>query len=133
MSRDFDALVRLRIGDLVWWKGEAPNGDIGFQLLDAPLAKYQIGAARGVSGHRREVIANWDWRRSWDDNQTSGAMPSPAVLYWARVSSVVAAVLSFVVFFLIADPIVGILPAAAATLLLAIHPFEPLHARRAMA
>jgi 4-amino-4-deoxy-L-arabinose transferase-like glycosyltransferase len=133
MSRDFDTLVRLRIGDLVWWKGKAPNGDIGFQLLDAPLAKYQIGVARWVSGHRREVIANWDWRRPWDYNQASGAMPSPALLHWARVSSVVAAVLSFVVFFLIAEPIVGILPAAAATLLLAIHPFEPLHARRAMA
>ena len=111
----------------------APDGDIGFRLLDAPLAKYQIGLARWVSGHRKELLANWDWRRPWAYNQTIGAMPSPGLLHAARVSSVLAAVLSFAIFFWISAEIVGNLPAAAATLLLAIHPIELLHARRAMA
>jgi 4-amino-4-deoxy-L-arabinose transferase-like glycosyltransferase len=133
MSRDFDALLRRDVGRLVWWSGQAPDGDVGFRLLDAPLAKYQIGLARWVSGYRRELIGNWDWRRSWVQNQSIGAMPSPGLLHAARISAVVTTVLSFALFFWISAAIIGTLPAAAATLLLAIHPIELLHARRAMA
>ena len=133
MSRDFDSLIHLRVGELVWWSGQPPDGGAGFRLLNAPLAKYQIGLARFVSGHSAEPLVNWDWLQSWDTNIAEGAMPPAALLRAARVSAAITAVLSLALFFSIAAEVLGPVVATAATLLMAIHPLEFLHTRRAMA
>ena len=133
MSRDFDALARLDVGRLVWWSGEAPNGDVGYRLLNAPLPTYQIGLARWLSGHREEPNANWNWLLSWETNQAAGAMPSREALHIARLSAVFAAALSVVLFYWVSSDIIGAIPALVAALLLALHPIELLHTRRAMA
>jgi hypothetical protein len=133
MSRDFDSLIHLRMGNLVWWLGERPNGDVGFRLLDAPLAKYQIGLSRLVSGHSAEPLVNWDWLHSWDTNIADGAMPPAALLRAARLSAVVTAALSLALFFVIASEVFGPVAATVATVLMAVHPLELLHIRRAMA
>jgi Dolichyl-phosphate-mannose-protein mannosyltransferase len=133
MSREFGLFVHLDFRHMVWWAGDLPSGDVGYRLLDAPLPKYQIGLARWLSGHPEEPNANWIWPISWQKNVEAGTMPSPAVLHAARLSGAAAAALSFILFFRVATVAIGAFPAAGATLLLAAHPLELLHARRAMA
>jgi 4-amino-4-deoxy-L-arabinose transferase-like glycosyltransferase len=86
-----------------------------------------------LTGQREEPNANWNWLLSWDSNQAAGAMPSPPLLRVARLSAVLAAALSVVLFYWLASEIIGAFPALVAAVLLAIHPLELLHARRAMA
>ena len=56
-----------------------------YRLLDAPLSRWLIGAGRFITG-QPALNADWDWSKSWQQNETAGALPSASLLLVSRVS-----------------------------------------------
>jgi 4-amino-4-deoxy-L-arabinose transferase-like glycosyltransferase len=133
MSADFDSLAHMDVQRLVWLHGRPLTEEIALRLMNAPLAKYVIGAGRHVSGHGDNRTANWDWALSWDENQRAGALPSPEVLRAARAASASTVVVSLAMMLWLASRIWGLWAGAIGTLLLATHPLMLVHGSRAMA
>lgn len=114
------------------WEGDLPLGDEErIRAIDAPLAKYLIGAVRGIFSVPA-LEADWDWRLGWEENRAAGAIPSSEQLLFARAA--LTAVLPFCLWFFYRT-LSKILPgsgALAGTLLLGLHPLLLLHGRRSM-
>jgi hypothetical protein len=112
MSGDFDAIVRGDTRRLVWVPDQAITDEIRLRLLNAPLAKYVIGAGRWLTRHGAERNGRWDWRLTWGQNDEAGAIPSAGSLRVARRTVAVTAVLSLALMFWFGCEAVG--PGAAA-------------------
>jgi 4-amino-4-deoxy-L-arabinose transferase-like glycosyltransferase len=133
MSGDVDALAREGPSPLVWKRSEGMTTDVYMRLLNAPIAKYAIGAGRWLTGHSTDRNTDWQWWASWDENAAAGAVPPTAVLLVGRRTVALAAVLSLALLFQLTRSMYGVTAAIGATALLATHPLVMLHARRAMA
>jgi 4-amino-4-deoxy-L-arabinose transferase-like glycosyltransferase len=133
MSGDFDEIASGNIGRLIWTPDQHITDEIRLRLLNAPIAKYAIGAGRWLSGHRSERNARWNWLQTWEQNQQAGAMPASHLLRAARATAALAAALSLAIMFWLGCETVGLAAALIGTILLAIHPLTMVHGRRAMA
>lgn len=130
MSKDFNQLFTDPLG-LSWDGDEALTDQERIRAIDAPLAKYLIGAARGL-GSTAPLEADWNWAASWEENAAAGALPTKSQLMICR-GAVTLALLAGLWFFYLA--IKKILPeslAAAGLILLGLNPLVLLHGRRAM-
>lgn len=56
-----------------------------YRLLDAPLSRWLIGAGRFITG-QLALNADWDWAKSWQQNEAAGALPSASLLLVSRLS-----------------------------------------------
>jgi 4-amino-4-deoxy-L-arabinose transferase-like glycosyltransferase len=133
MSGDFDALAHMGPAPLIWRRGELMTTDVFLRLINAPVAKYSIGAGRWLTGHASDRNADWQWGASWEENAQAGTIPSSAVLLASRWTVTLAAVLSIALLFHLTHSMHGVTAAVGATVLLATHPLIMLHTRRAMA
>lgn len=130
MSKDLARLFR-QPGSLAW-QGELPlSSEERIRAIDAPLTKYLIGTARGLSS-TPALEADWDWSESWLENASAGALPSRDQL-WISRAAVTASLLAGLWFYYLAlrahfPPPLCIL----GTLLLGLNPLITLHGRRAM-
>lgn len=132
MSGDVDAIASLEWSRLIWHRDQDLDADLGYRLLNPPLAKYVIGVGRRLAGTQTS-ITDWDWRATREENVVRGALPPDDLLRAARLASAAAGALSIGVFAWIAWRASGWLAAVVASLLLATDPLELLHVRRAMA
>ena len=131
MSADVNTLFT-HPADLFWSPDRQQNARQLYHELDAPLARYLIGAGRTLAG-LPALPVDWDWSKSWDANQAAGALPDARLLLVARFS--VAILFPFSLFFIFKSGqlIGGSLMGWASLLLLAANPLILLHTRRAMA
>ena len=103
-----------------------------YRLLDAPLSRWLIGAGRSITG-QSALAADWDWSKSWQQNEAAGALPADDLLWVSRVS--VAWLLSLTLFLgyrtgrILGGEVMGWLM----IVLISINALALLHARRAMA
>lgn len=114
------------------WDGSLPlSAEERIRAIDAPLAKYLIGAVREIF-FIAPLKADWDWSLSWEENQAAGALPSDRQLLFARSTMVLLLPFTLWLYYLALRKILPAFPALAAVLLLGVNPLLLLHARRAM-
>jgi dolichyl-phosphate-mannose--protein O-mannosyl transferase len=105
-----------------------------YRLLNAPLAKYVLAAARWTVGvPASEVESDWDWAKSWEDNLAAEALPAQAILAAARTASALLVVLAVVALYFCGVALGGRATGLAAAILLGTNALVLLHGRRAMA
>lgn len=71
------------------WRSDTPvDPDMSYRLLNAPLAKYILAAARVVTGVPPQAVEqDWAWSADWLANVNAGAIPDDSVLWAARFAS----------------------------------------------
>ena len=114
------------------WDGALPLGsEERIRAIDAPLAKYLIGAVREIFSIS-PLGSDWNWALGWEENQSQGALPTTKQLLFSR--SVMTLVLPFSLWllYLTFKKIMSSLPSLVAVTLLGLSPLLLLHARRAM-
>ena len=132
-SRDLEAFLA-RPRSLAWRSGLEPSPDMTYRLLNAPLAKDVLAAARWIVGAPAAAVAvDWTWSDSWDDNVAAGALPAPGVLAAARTASAGLVVLAVVALYFCGTALAGRGTGLAAAILLGTNALVLLHGRRAMA
>jgi 4-amino-4-deoxy-L-arabinose transferase-like glycosyltransferase len=103
-----------------------------YRILDAPLVNAVIALGRWVIG-AQPLAVDWDWSKTWEQNQQAGALPSQDLLLAGRYASAVLFPFSVLFVFLAVRKTAGDFPAWTAALLLASNALALLHTRRAMA
>jgi 4-amino-4-deoxy-L-arabinose transferase-like glycosyltransferase len=131
MSSDVD-LALTSFNQLFWQPRLSADLRQHYRLIDAPITRYLIGAGRLLTG-TQPLSTDWDWSKSWQQNESNGALPSALMLLTARFSvswlSIVSLILVFDLVRQIARPSTALL----AVILLGLNPLFLLHTRRAMA
>ncbi len=84
MSSDLQDLLTQPLS-LEWKAGSEGDLKQSYRELNSPLAKYLIGAGRMVMGYA-PLTQDWDWSKSWEENNSAGALPSPGLLLVSRFS-----------------------------------------------
>jgi 4-amino-4-deoxy-L-arabinose transferase-like glycosyltransferase len=99
--------------------------------LGAPLTKYLIGVARLIT-NVPQLVADWNWSLSWDENVAAGALPSLRLLLTSRAMTTF--LLPFALIFLFAGikRVYSKMTAYLAVIFLGLNPLVLLHGRRAM-
>lgn len=103
-----------------------------YRELDAPLTHSLIAAGRWIAG-QPALPVDWDWGKSWQENQLSGALPSADQLMAGRYAIAALFPFSVLFLFLAARRVSNDFTAWMAALLLASNALVLLHTRRAMA
>jgi 4-amino-4-deoxy-L-arabinose transferase-like glycosyltransferase len=105
-----------------------------YRLLNAPLAKDVLAAARWIAGAPASAVAtDWSWSASWDENVAAGALPGPGVLAAARTASAGLVVVAVVALYFCGTALAGRGTGLAAAILLGTNALILLHGRRSMA
>jgi hypothetical protein len=68
------------------------------RLLNPPLLHYMIEVGRAAAG-LQPIQEDWNWAKSWEENERKGRIPSPQLLLAARLSIAGWFPLSLVLFF----------------------------------
>jgi len=117
----------------IFW--QADKGDDLRQLyreLDAPLTRYLIAVGRWITGQPAPA-SDWDWGKTWQENERSGALPGAALLHSGRLAVAGLFPFSLLFLFLAARLWANEFTAWTAVILLASNALVLLHTRRAMA
>ncbi|HWQ04537.1 MAG TPA: hypothetical protein VN452_04205 [Longilinea sp.] len=95
MSGDLETLVH-HPAELVYSLTPVDAVRQNYRLLDAPLTRWLIGIGRNLAGMPAPTI-DWNWTRTWQQNEHSGALPVSNLLIVSRLS--VAWLFGFTLFF----------------------------------
>lgn len=130
MSKDASLYVR-GPGELSW-EGNLPlTAEERYRAIDAPLARYLIGAARGLTS-TTGLALDWDWTASWSENTAAGSLPSQRQLVVARSALTLPLLVGLLFYYLAVKKTLPGIIAIFSLLLLGLHPLILLHGRRAM-
>ncbi len=130
-SSDVELFVR-QPSALFWQPSQKSDPRQRYRELDAPFTRGLIGLARLVSASPALPV-DWDWSKTWDQNQEAGALPSPALLLTGRMAAAALFPFSVLFLFLAVRRATNEFTAWGAALLLACNALVLLHTRRAMA
>ena len=130
MSSDFEALLHDPMS--MEWNPENQN-DLRqvYRERDAPFARYWIGLGRSIAG-LKALPVDWDWGKTWQQNQLLGALPDENLLISARLAITLLLPVSLLFIYLIGVAISGRTTGLLAALLLGTNALVLLHDRRAM-
>lgn len=103
-----------------------------YRLRDAPLSRYVIGIGR-ILTDKSALPVDWDWSKTWSENQAAGAFPSADLLVVGRLSVSIIFPISLLLAYQIGKNIRGHLTGWLAVGLLASNSLVLLHTRRVMA
>jgi len=131
MSSDFETFYRQP--SVVFWQSE-PADELRqhYRLVDPPLLRSWIGFVRWLTG-QPVLAADWDWSKSWQENQAAGALPSPGLVQTARLAVALLFPLTLIFMFLAGKQLGGELTGWISILLTLSSALILLHTRRAMA
>jgi len=130
MSKDLFTFIRDPLA--LSWDGTSPlDSEERIRAIDAPLAKYLIGAARGLFSVPA-LPADWNWSASWSENKGAGALPTGSQLLAARAAITLPLVVALWFYYLALKRSLPGYAGAAAILLFGLNPLVLLHGRRAM-
>ncbi len=131
MSSDFDHLLSDPFS-LSWTPAQALDDRAHLRLVDAPLTRDLLGLGRSLAG-LPSLPADWDWSKTWEQNQAAGALPDPGLLLAGRLTMTLLLPFSLLLMFKIGSRMHGALTGLLAALLLGLNAMVLLHDRRAMA
>ncbi len=132
MSRDLD-LFFSQPSRLFWREGNTQDPAQQYRLLDAPLTRYLIGVGRKIYGAQSAPKADWDWSKTWAENEFAGALPSELSLLTARAATAFLFPLTCWLLYSTGHKFGGKWMGWLSFLLLASNALVLLHTRRAMA
>lgn len=138
LSSDLNTLLRQPMA-LVWESNPTSvdgtnalrSARYRYWLLDAPLGRYLVGMGRVLAGEPALPV-DWDWGKSWAENQQSGALPSPRLLLAGRLAPAALFPLSVLLLFLTTRRVTNSFTAWVAALLMAGSSLVLLHTRRSV-
>jgi hypothetical protein len=133
MSSDFEHLLSDPLS-LSWTPAQArvPGDRLHMRLVDAPLTRYLLGFGRSLVG-LPALPADWDWSKTWQQNQAAGAVPDPRLLLAGRFTMTLLLPFSLLLIFKLGSRLHGVYTGLLAALLLGLNALVLLHDRRAMA
>jgi hypothetical protein len=131
MSSDLEILLT-HPKDLFWRPENKNDLRQVYRERDAPLTRYLIGIGRLITGENYLPI-DWDWSKSWQDNQLSGSLPNPRLLLICRLSVACLFPLTLLLAFSIGNILQSRRLGWILLLSLASNALVLLHTRRAMA
>jgi hypothetical protein len=131
MSRDIELLFTNPLA-MAWTPEKTTDLPAHYRLVDAPLTKYLLGIGRSIAGYPA-LTSDWDWSKSWKENQDGGSLPDGGLLLAGRLSLALLVPLDLWIIYLIGKRIQGRITGLLATLFLALSALVLLHDRRAMA
>ncbi len=118
--------------DLFWQPENEDNVRQRYRELDAPLTRNLLALGRWIAGLPAPQN-DWDWSKTWPENQQAGALPGSNLLLTGRLAMAVLFPFSLIFLFLAARNLANEPTAWIAVLLLASNSLVLLHTRRAMA
>ncbi len=119
-------------GELIWRPADEFNLRQYYREIDPPLTRYMIGIGLAISGEQ-PIIQDWNWGKSWQENQHAGAMPTARQLTTARLSTSFFFPFTLLFTYLIGKKLHSRLLGWIAMALLASNALVLIHTRRAMA
>jgi hypothetical protein len=131
MSSDFELLLS-HPSSMAWTPDQAGDGRAHLRLVDAPLTKYLLGLGRSLAG-LPALPVDWDWSKTWEQNQATGALPDPRLLFAGRLTLTLLLPFSLFLIYQIGSRMHGAITGLLAALLLGLNALVLLHDRRAMA
>lgn len=131
MSSDYDQLLSNPLS-MAWTPDQAGDRRAHFRLVDAPLVRYLLGLGRSLAG-LPALPANWDWSKTWVENQAVGALPDPRLLFVGRLTMTLLLPFSLLLIYQIGSRMYGTFTGLLAALLFGLNALVLLHDRRAMA
>lgn len=131
MSADFKTLF-IRPTDLFWQPASADDLRMFYREIDPPLTRYLIGSSITITGQAAPE-QDWDWSKSWPENQATGALLSVNVLLISRMGVAFLFPFSLFLAYLIGKNLKSSALGWLNMGLLAINPLVLIHTRRAMA
>lgn len=84
MSGDWETLFS-HPSDLLYSPTPVDPVRQNYRLLDAPLTRWLIGAGRSLAG-AVALPVDWDWSKTWQQNEQAGALPGATLLLISRLS-----------------------------------------------
>ena len=131
MSSDFDQLLSAPLS-MVYDPDQKNDLRQHYRQLDAPLTRYILGFGRLI--YRLPPLPeDWDWGKTWIQNDLASALPSDELLHIGRLMVALLYPLSLFFLFQTGRQMNGTLTGVLAILLLASNSLVLLHTRRAMA
>lgn len=130
MSGDLKTLFT-KPADLFWRPAETPDLRQYYREVDPPLTKYIIGIGLAISGEN-PLDQDWDWAKSWSENNRAGAVPSEKQLITARLSVALLFPFSLLLAYLIGKNLRSRTFGWINMGLLAVNALVLIHTRRAM-
>lgn len=130
-SGDIDLLFQ-RPASLFWREEASDDSRQTYRELDAPLANYIIAIGRWLGGNP-PLAQDWDWSKTWQENERAGALPSQELLLASRMVIASLFPLSLIFFFFTAHRFANLFTAWISVFLFATNALVILHTRRAMA
>ncbi len=131
MSRDFETLFSDPFS-MAWYPDTPRTSEVRYRLIDAPVTRYLIGLGQMLGDQPIDRI-DWNWSKSWDENDNAGALPNLETLSTARLSITLLFPVALVFMYLIGLKLGGRRMGFLAGALLGFNSLSLLHARRAMA
>jgi hypothetical protein len=131
MSSDFKLLFT-NPSSMFWDEELKEDPRQHYRLLDAPITRYFLGLVLLISGDQT-VDVDWDWSKSWEENQKAGAYPNDKLITTARISITTLLPFSILIFYLIGKEVDGKVNGLLTAFLIGTHPVILLSGRRAMA
>ena len=117
---------------MAWTPDQAGDGRTHLRLVDVPLTRYLLGLGRGLAG-LPALSSDWDWTKTWEQNEAAGALPDPRLLLAGRMTLTLLLPLSLLLIYQIGARMHGVLTGLFAALLMGLNALVLLHDRRAMA
>ena len=130
MSADWETLFT-RPANLAWRPGPSDPRQT-LRLLDAPLGRYLVGAARWIAGDPALPV-DWNWSDTWEKNRQAGALPDPGLLLAGRLGPAILFPFSLFLLYWTGVRLGGGFLGLSAALLLGSNALLLLHTRRAQA
>lgn len=132
-SRDLERLASDPAA-MAWRRSSPQSPDLTYRLLNAPLPKVLLGLGRLAAGFPDDAVAvDWDWSKSWNENEAAGALPPGRLLAAVRVVSAALLLPAIVALYFAGRALGGRATGLASAILLATNALVLLHGRRAMA
>lgn len=131
MSADFDLLFTDPLS-MAWQPDHPTDQRMQYRMLDAPLTRYLLGNSRQIAGIP-PLKADWDWSKTWQENERIGALPSSELLLSGRWIMALFYPLCLLLIYLIGNELGGSRLGWLGMIFLAANALVLIHTRRAMA
>jgi hypothetical protein len=131
MSSDFETLLQDPLS-LAWQHEKVSDLRQHYRAVDPPLTRDLLGLGRTIA-RLGALPTDWDWSKSWEENQQAGALPDQGLLTTGRVTMTLLLPFSLWLIYQIGKKVNRDLTGLLAVLLLGTNALVMLHGRRAMA
>jgi len=131
MSSDLESFFH-QPSEVFWQPEKSDELRQHYRMLDPPMLRTWMGFVRWIT-RQPELLTDWDWSKSWQENQAAGALPDADLLQTGRLAVAILFPFALAFMYLTGKRLGGESAGWVALALTASSPLILLHTRRAMA